>query len=113
MSDEETPDHPEASKESLQSIKSLSNGVPKKRLEHPLDYEERRTALDLRNLYAKGIFRILTAQIVSANAGFFIYGFWLSWQIEPSVIQAWLAATVVQVIGIVLVVTRYLFPPHK
>lgn len=34
----------------------------------------------------------------------------MHWQVPTAAIQAWLAATVVQVIGIVLVITRSLFP---
>ena len=32
------------------------------------------------------------------------------WELPPGVIEVWLAATVVQVVGVVAIVTRHLFP---
>jgi hypothetical protein len=49
-------------------------------------------------------------QVVIADVAFFIYGFWNEWEIPGGTINAWLAATVVQVIAVGLVITRSLFP---
>lgn len=50
-------------------------------------------------------------QLIVANGVFIAYA-WAGkgWDLETSVINVWLGATVVQVIGVVLVVTRSLFP---
>lgn len=49
-------------------------------------------------------------QIGIADLVFYRYGSANGWEIPVSAIQAWLAAVVVQVISVVLVITRYLFP---
>lgn len=55
--------------------------------------------------------RLLGAQFVVADAVFVIFA-WAGrkWDLPPGVIEVWLAATVVQVVGVVAVVTRHLFP---
>ncbi|HYV15184.1 MAG TPA: hypothetical protein VE972_04115 [Conexibacter sp.] len=64
----------------------------------------------LRKMIASRVFWAITAQVVIADVAFLIYGFWNSWKIPGSTINAWLAATVVQVIAVGLVITRSLFP---
>jgi hypothetical protein len=66
---------------------------------------------DLRERYANGILAILGVQLLVADAVFIAFA-WAgeSWSLSPGVIEVWLAATVVQVVGIVLIVTRHLFP---
>jgi hypothetical protein len=61
--------------------------------------------------YATWLRRSLAAQLLVADGVFIVYA-WAgkNWNLEPLVINIWLAATVVQVVGIVLVVTRHLFP---
>lgn len=65
----------------------------------------------LKRTYAKGILWMLSVQLTLANAVFIVYA-WRGrhWHLDTEVIDVWLAATVVQVVGIVLVVTRHLFP---
>ena len=82
-----------------------------------LDFERRRAELQrthddltLRRRVANGSLLAMGAQIVVADAVFGIYGFDNGWDIPAAAIEAWLAATVVQVISVVLVITRYLFP---
>jgi hypothetical protein len=53
---------------------------------------------------------LMVAQLVVANVGFFIYGNANNWEIPTGALAAWLSATVVEVIGIVALVARYLFP---
>ncbi len=62
-------------------------------------------------MYAKGILWLLRLEILIANAVFIVFA-WAgeNWNLETAVIDVWLGATVVQVVGIVLVVTRHLFP---
>ncbi|HWM62927.1 MAG TPA: hypothetical protein VNP96_02955 [Solirubrobacterales bacterium] len=66
---------------------------------------------ELRRKYARGILVLLAVQFVVANSVFIAFA-WAGkhWDLSTAVIDVWLAATVVQVVGIVLVVTRHLFP---
>lgn len=50
------------------------------------------------------------AQIVAADAVFIAYAIANHWDIPPSTIQFWLGAAVVEVIGVLLVIARSLFP---
>jgi hypothetical protein len=65
----------------------------------------------LRQSYADWLLRILGAQFLVADAVFIVFA-WAGngWDLTPGVIEVWLAATVVQVVGIVAIVTRHLFP---
>jgi glutathione S-transferase len=66
---------------------------------------------ELRQKYAEWILWLLGAQFLVADAVFvtFAWAGW-GWELTPGVIEVWLAATVVQVLGVVAVVTRHLFP---
>ncbi len=67
--------------------------------------------LELRETYAKWLLGILAIELVVVNVIFCLYAAkGRDWRLPDGVIQIWLAATVVQVVGIVTVVTRYLFP---
>lgn len=48
--------------------------------------------------------------LVSANVAFYLYAIHKNFDIPPEVIIGWLTTTVVQVVGIVLVIAKYLFP---
>jgi|ERR1700761_3999340 len=65
----------------------------------------------LRQSYADWIIRVLGAQLLVADAVFIVFA-WVGkdWQLSSGVIEIWLAATVVQVIAVVAIVTRHLFP---
>ncbi len=57
----------------------------------------------------------MVIQIIIADVAFYIYGYehvenGHFWAIPAGAIQVWLGATVVQVIGVVLVIARSLFP---
>lgn len=66
---------------------------------------------ELRSTYAQRILLLLLAQFLIADAVFVTFA-WAGehWRLSTAVIDVWLAATAVQVVGIVLVVTRNLFP---
>jgi hypothetical protein len=68
----------------------------------------------LRQKYADWIIWLLGAQFVIADAVFVAFA-WAgrSWDLSPGVVEVWLAATVVQVVGVVAVVTRHLFPGRE
>ena len=54
---------------------------------------------------------LVAAQLVVADVVFVVYA-WAGegWQLSAGVIEVWLAATLVELIAVVLVITRYLFP---
>jgi hypothetical protein len=67
--------------------------------------------IKLRREYAKGLLKMLAIQLAVADLVFVIFA-WAgkSWDLSTAVINTWLAAVVVQVIGVVTVVTLHLFP---
>jgi hypothetical protein len=69
---------------------------------------------DLREQYATWILKILGAQLIVTDLVFLAFAwFGKDWDLSAGVIEVWLAATVVQIVGIVLVVTRHLFPDRS
>jgi hypothetical protein len=103
-----------------ESDPSSAPGLPEK-LRH-LSEQERAQGLSLRQLfaeqehglrqkYADWILWLLGAQFVIADAVFVTFA-WVgrSWNLPPGVVEVWLVATVFQVVGVVAVVTRHLFP---
>lgn len=69
--------------------------------------------INLKKSYAKSLLWLVTGQLFIADAVFVAYA-WAgkNWHLEPGVIEIWLAATLVELIGVALVITRYLFPPR-
>src|SRR5580693_1709987 len=65
----------------------------------------------LKRIYALVLLTALGVQLVIADGVFVAYA-WagVHWNLTPGVVNVWLGAAVVQVIGVVLVVTRYLYP---
>lgn len=65
----------------------------------------------LRQRYADWILWLLGTQFVIADAVFVTFA-WVgkSWDLSSGVIEIWLVATVVQVVAVVAIVTRHLFP---
>jgi hypothetical protein len=66
---------------------------------------------ELKLSYATWLRRSLASQLLIADVVFIVYA-WAGkhWSLEPAVINVWLGATVLQVVGVVLVITRHLFP---
>jgi hypothetical protein len=64
----------------------------------------------LRRRVAVGALSVMLLQIVAANAIFVWYGDTQGWDVPAAAISAWLGATVVQIVAVVLVITNYLFP---
>jgi uncharacterized membrane protein len=65
----------------------------------------------LRQKYADWILLLLGSQFVVADLVFVVFA-WAGrgWDLPSGVVEVWLVATVVQVVGVVAVVTRHLFP---
>lgn len=67
--------------------------------------------IDLKKKYANWLLGTMIGQLVIADTVFVVYAWHgVDWELSATVINAWLIATLVEIIGIVLVVTRYLFP---
>ncbi len=65
--------------------------------------------IELKGKYARWVPYLLIGQLVAANTLMFLYaGLGRDWDVPPEVIITWLSASVVEVVGIALVVTRYL-----
>jgi hypothetical protein len=76
-----------------------------------LEAADRRQDIELKKDYASWLKWLLTGQMIVANVVVVAYAhFGVDWQIPAPVISSWLAATVIEVLGVVYVVTRYLFP---
>lgn len=67
--------------------------------------------IQLKKFYAMVLLGLVGIQLFVADAVFVTYA-WAgrAWRLEPGVIQFWLGATLVELIGVVVVITRYLFP---
>ncbi|MDN4173932.1 hypothetical protein QWY28_13305 [Nocardioides sp. SOB77] len=66
--------------------------------------------LKLRRHLAYGAFIAVAVQLMIANVAFYIYGDAKSWDLDSSVMIAWLSATVIETLGVVLIIARNLFP---
>lgn len=64
----------------------------------------------LEQMYARWMLGLMSAQIFIADVGFFFYGYGVAWQVDAAVMHVWLGSTVVEVIGVVFGISRYLFP---
>lgn len=65
--------------------------------------------IELKKFYARGSLFGVGIQLLIADAAFFFY-LVKEGNVPSVVMDVWLSATVVQSIGIVLVITNYLFP---
>ena len=87
--------------------------VPERRRDEiaKIEAESRGVDLRLQKIVGYGTLGLMLAQLVVANYVFLKYAAAKGWANLPTgAIQAWLAATVVQVIGVVLVIARCVFP---
>jgi hypothetical protein len=73
--------------------------------------EGMRHDLKLRKRVATFALWAVAIQLVAADVAFFTYA-WVGehWKLPVAAIDVWLGATVVQIIGILYVITNYLFP---
>lgn len=86
--------------------------------ESPAERRDRTAAADaeldvrLKGRVADVALTFMAAQVMAADGVFVAYGIANGWHAPPSAIVGWLSATVVEVIGVVVVISRYLFPPR-
>jgi hypothetical protein len=76
-----------------------------------LEFVRQQLDLTLKGRYGKWLLVFLAAQLVVADGLMILYS-WLGykWKVPATVMQVWLGATVVQLVGIVYVVVSHLFP---
>jgi hypothetical protein len=65
----------------------------------------------LKKSYAKWLLLLVAGQLIVTDLVFVAYA-WAgeNWHLDAGVIQVWLGSTLVELVGVVLVITRYLFP---
>ncbi len=72
--------------------------------------ERLKVSVRLAKLIGYGALIAVVIQVALADVAFFWYGFANDWKIPAGAISAWLAAIVIQVVGVVLVVAKDIFP---
>ena len=127
MAEDERPDPPVTQAETVKAevladIRALiraerEGNVTEAQAIEDLPPTERLAAMDqeqtigLKRRYALAILAIMGVQIVIADGVFVAYAeMGVDWKLPSAVILGWLSATVIEVIGVVLVITRSLFP---
>lgn len=93
---------------------NLGQVAPVQNLPPPKEIIERQDLhqdVGLKKTYAYWLLALVTAQLILANTVFVVYA-WegRSWDLDASVIYVWLITTLVELVGVVLIVARYLFP---
>jgi hypothetical protein len=94
------------------AVKAKPDDDPKLRRRNARADEADQT-VRLQKLLSRFAIAAMGGQLFLADGAFIAYGFWNDWRIPPETILGWLSATVIEVIGIVLVITRHLFPGRK
>lgn len=108
--DDEAPQGPSRPDEPVENAVDVGSARPLP----PLDREkvaDKRQDRQLKKFYAQLIVGLMGVQLLIADVVFVMYA-WKGrgWDVQPEVMQAWLLATVVELIGVVIVITRNLFP---
>jgi hypothetical protein len=69
---------------------------------------------ELKKRYGKWILILMGGQLAVVNLVFLLYA-WLGYDFKPpdGIVQVWLVATFVQIVSVVVVITKSLFPPDK
>lgn len=71
----------------------------------------RRQDIALKRRYAVWLLWVLVGRLAVADAVFVVYAHvGEAWTLSTAVVDSWLAATLLEVVGIVYVVTQHLFP---
>lgn len=99
--------------ESMRALERLEGRRSIRRVptKEELDRRDQEQDIKLKKLYARGILGLLLIQTIATNVGFFLYMIrGEDYSPPPEVMIAWLTSVVVEIIGIAVVVTRYLFP---
>lgn len=101
-------------RDALKKLAEISEDVasiPPSRSSRDLQRKEDVGDIFLKRVYGAALLLALLSQLVFADYMFFRYAKnGVHWNIDPGVMKAWLAATVVEVIGITAIVVRHLYP---
>ena len=73
------------------------------------EFQARRAEIKLRSRFGYVLLGLLVGQVAIADVVFVVFGSVNGWRIDGTTMQVWLGAAVVQVIGLVFVVVKYLF----
>jgi hypothetical protein len=76
-----------------------------------LEGDDLEQLIKLKRFYGLGILLLMGLQLIVVNAAFVVYaaaGY--DWRPPEGVVQVWLTATFVQIVSVVVVITRSLFP---
>ncbi|MBN8867778.1 MAG: hypothetical protein J0H98_09500 [Solirubrobacterales bacterium] len=100
-----------ASRERIQDAQKVIRAALDPSDHRAIDGASRIQDISLKKTYARTILWILGAQLVVANSVFIAYA-WVGvgWHVPPGIMATWMSTTLVEVLGIVAIVTRYLFP---
>jgi hypothetical protein len=79
-----------------------------------LEGDDLEALIELKRFYGRWILIMMGVQLIVVNIGFGLYS-WLGfdWHPPDGVVQVWLTATFVQIVSVVYVITRSLFPAEK
>jgi len=80
--------------------------------DHDVKRADKLLDLKLKKRYANSALIGMGVQLFIADGVFVGYAIGVRWQIPANVMDVWLGATVVQLIGVVVLITRYLFPQN-
>jgi hypothetical protein len=79
-----------------------------------LEGDDLEQSIKLKRFYGLGILLLMGLQLIVVNAVFVFYaGEGYDWRPPEGVVQVWLTATFVQIVSVVVVITRSLFPGEK
>lgn len=79
-----------------------------------LEQADRAQDIALKKVYAYSMLVGLGVLLLITETLFALYAHvGMHWRVPDAVVIAWLSSTVVEVVAIVLVITRYLFPPRS
>lgn len=78
-----------------------------------VQHDDAKQTVKLKKILAYSAFGTVALQLAFANAAFFFYGFYSRWKIEPEVMMSWMATTVIETLGVVLIIARNLFPTSQ
>lgn len=103
------PDEPKQPPPSAAEVANAAGSTPIESLDD-LQRRDLRQDIGLKRTYAYGALIGMGVQLAVADWVFFLYGRGVDWRIPTPAISAWLGATVIEVVGVVFVITKYLFP---
>lgn len=98
----------------LRDAKTVEEKKPYRDRKNDQRLQQRSDEHDLRKTVAGWVYIATAVQVLIADVLFYLYAsLGRDWNVPTAAISTWLGATVVQVIAVLLVITRYLFPGRR